>query len=201
MKQRLFTGIIILICFVFMLWTGGYVFPILVTILTIGTYLEYIKMTKNKPLRLESIISMLFILLLLSPLFVLGQHYNAFSDFVGTLRYHFDLVLIGYVFFLFIISIVTKNMDVEKNAMLILGSIYIGFGFYFFGLFKIQYGFTYVLTIMILIWTTDTCCYVTGKNFGKHNLAPTISPNKTIEGLIGGVIGAFLIGLIVFLTK
>ena len=45
-----------------------------------------------------------------------------------------------------------------------------------------------VLGIFILIWTNDTFAYLVGKNFGKNKLFERISPNKTIEGFIGGFI-------------
>lgn len=41
-------------------------------------------------------------------------------------------------------------------------------------------------------WFSDTCAYFTGHFFGKHKMAPVISPKKTIEGLIGGLIGSVL---------
>jgi len=39
-------------------------------------------------------------------------------------------------------------------------------------------------------WFSDTCAYFVGRFFGKHKMAPVISPKKTIEGLIGGLIGS-----------
>ena len=50
--------------------------------------------------------------------------------------------------------------------------------------------------VFCIIWGTDTFAYFTGRAFGKHKLAPAISPNKTIEGSIGGVIGAIGLGTI-----
>ena len=49
-------------------------------------------------------------------------------------------------------------------------------------------------SLMILgsAWFSDTCAYFTGRFFGKHKLAPVISPKKTIEGLIGGLFGSVL---------
>src|SRR5258708_13384697 len=41
---------------------------------------------------------------------------------------------------------------------------------------------------------SDVLQYVFGKCFGRHKIAPNISPNKTVEGFIGGILGAVLIG-------
>jgi len=44
-------------------------------------------------------------------------------------------------------------------------------------------------------WLTDACAYFAGRTLGKHKLAPHISPKKTVEGAIGGVIGVTLVNL------
>src|SRR5690606_996650 len=44
-------------------------------------------------------------------------------------------------------------------------------------------------------WATDTGAYFFGRAFGKHKLWPTISPKKTIEGAIGGIISACIVGI------
>ncbi|HSD13535.1 MAG TPA: phosphatidate cytidylyltransferase [Flavobacterium sp.] len=45
-----------------------------------------------------------------------------------------------------------------------------------------------IIGIFILIWTNDTFAYITGKSFGKHKLFERISPKKTIEGFVGGLV-------------
>lgn len=59
-------------------------------------------------------------------------------------------------------------------------------------------GMGYVVMLFVTVLLTDTGCYLVGKRFGKHKLAAIISPNKTIEGSIGGailaVIGALIVG-------
>lgn len=46
--------------------------------------------------------------------------------------------------------------------------------------------------LFLIVFTFDTSAYITGSLIGYHKIAPTISPNKTVEGCIGGFIGAFI---------
>ncbi len=50
---------------------------------------------------------------------------------------------------------------------------------------------TTILGVFLLIWTNDTFAFLVGSNFGKHKLLERISPNKTIEGFIGGMVFTF----------
>jgi phosphatidate cytidylyltransferase len=55
---------------------------------------------------------------------------------------------------------------------------------------------TTILGVFILIWVNDTFAYLVGKNLGKHKLLERISPNKTIEGFIGGMLATFIASFI-----
>ncbi|MCR5251150.1 MAG: phosphatidate cytidylyltransferase [Lachnospiraceae bacterium] len=57
-------------------------------------------------------------------------------------------------------------------------------------------GFFAVWMSFISAWGSDTCAYFVGVLFGKHKITPRLSPKKSVEGCIGGVIGAGLLGLI-----
>lgn len=54
----------------------------------------------------------------------------------------------------------------------------------------------FVWLIFVGAWGCDTCAYCVGKLFGKHKLAPILSPKKSVEGSIGGIVGALLLGLL-----
>lgn len=57
-----------------------------------------------------------------------------------------------------------------------------------------EFGVTAVLTIFVVVWATDTFAMVTGKLVGGPHLFPTISPNKTWAGAIGGLVAGSLAG-------
>lgn len=52
-----------------------------------------------------------------------------------------------------------------------------------------------ILMVMVLIWAADIGAYFSGRRFGKHKLAPEVSPGKTWEGVAGGFLASFLITL------
>ncbi|MCI2046192.1 MAG: phosphatidate cytidylyltransferase [Faecalibacterium sp.] len=54
----------------------------------------------------------------------------------------------------------------------------------------------FILLILCFAWGGDTCAYFTGRAFGKHKLCPVVSPHKTVEGAIGGVVGTMLFGVL-----
>jgi phosphatidate cytidylyltransferase len=51
----------------------------------------------------------------------------------------------------------------------------------------------FVLYVFFLVWTSDTAAYFVGRRFGKHKLAPKLSPGKTIEGVLGALIAGFCV--------
>jgi phosphatidate cytidylyltransferase len=57
-------------------------------------------------------------------------------------------------------------------------------------------GIYLVWLIFLCAWGSDTCAYCAGRLFGKHKMAPILSPKKTIEGAVGGVIGAAALTMI-----
>lgn len=61
-----------------------------------------------------------------------------------------------------------------------------------------EHGLFLILFAMFCAWISDAFAYFGGRFFGKHKLAPKISPKKTIEGLISGVLGCVLSNIILY---
>ncbi len=73
------------------------------------------------------------------------------------------------------------------------GAAYIVLGFLaFFGVRQVG-AMAWLLTV---IWSTDTAAYEIGRRFGKHKLAPEISPHKTWEGAVAGLVVGSILGMI-----
>ena len=54
----------------------------------------------------------------------------------------------------------------------------------------------WLLTALMIVWMADTGAYFAGRRYGRRKLSPRISPNKTVEGLLGGALAATVFGLV-----
>ncbi len=104
-------------------------------------------------------------------------------------------VLTVYLLYLFTVAVFRRGRETfAEVATLFTGVTYITLAFSAFSLLRHQThegGYLYLL-VFFGAWVTDTFAYFTGRFFGKHKLNPEISPKKTIEGSIGGIVFCML---------
>ncbi len=82
-------------------------------------------------------------------------------------------------------------------AWTVAGIIYIGFLLrYFVALRLADGGRDWVFLAMLCTFASDIFAYLIGRSFGRHKLAPYVSPNKTWEGAVAGVVGSIIVSLI-----
>ena len=87
----------------------------------------------------------------------------------------------------------------RQLLFMVFGFGYIAFLFANFVYLR-EFSLTLTIFLVLMIWTTDIMAYIFGKNFGSVKLAPKISPNKTLEGAIGGTISAGVVALLFTLS-
>ncbi|MCT8139853.1 phosphatidate cytidylyltransferase [Anaerobacillus sp. CMMVII] len=190
MKERIITGVIAGIVFILLIVIGKLPFTIGIILLATIALFELLKMKKVAPRSLIGILSMFFLWTILLPKewFEVGILSNLNRA---------DL-LIGFILLFLAITVLSKNsITFDHIGFIILASAYVGLGFHFLIETRLlENGLALLFFILFLIWGTDSGAYFTGRAFGKRKLWPEISPNKTIEGSLGGVLTALVIGLI-----
>ena len=92
---------------------------------------------------------------------------------------------------LFLLRIRDITTAAREIAYVVLGFIYIPFFLmHLVMLHRTIYGWQWLLVIMLIVMTNDSAAYYTGSAFGKHRLYPLVSPKKSVEGALGGLVGS-----------
>lgn len=102
-------------------------------------------------------------------------------------------IFLGTLFFLLftVAGLVVLEVGAEKASLLFLGTVYVSYAFLHLAYLRtFQAGLTLVLLVVFSVWVSDILAYFVGLNFGENKLAPQISPQKTLEGWLGGALGA-----------
>lgn len=85
---------------------------------------------------------------------------------------------------------------VGRMAVTSLGVVWIALGFSYLVLLRaLDHGLGLTVLVVGATWTNDTFAYFGGRVFGRHRMAPRISPKKTVEGAVAGIIGAVIFAL------
>ena len=112
------------------------------------------------------------------------------------IAWQFSLLMMAVLFWFFIAPfILAKGMNLSlqkfKPFYSILGLIILP-ATWFALIFLRELGLVFLLSTMALVWVADIGAYFVGKAFGKHKLAAQISPGKSIEGALGGLVLCYL---------
>ncbi|MBQ9156687.1 MAG: phosphatidate cytidylyltransferase [Eubacterium sp.] len=181
-KQRLISGIILVILAVITLYFGGTLTLIVTAAISLIGMFELMRVIRMERTGLAVIAysgAILYYLVLWLDL----EHYILplallvlillFSVYVFTFpRYKIDQVTMAF-FSLFYVTLMLSciyRVRIMENG-----------------------GYMIVL-VFLSAWGNDTLAYCAGRLFGKHKMSPILSPKKTIEGAVGGIVGAGLLG-------
>lgn len=186
-KIRSLTIIIGVPLVVLIIYAGGPTFHLFIGLIAILGSIELNNIFKNKynPSLLITILATLFFLYRRSVLIFLAGSEN--------------LLFSTIILIVFLINFVKKT---EKKYMVVNISLTIFIAIYIGHLLSLLIDIRYladgeILLIFVLFttWMSDAAAYIVGIKFGKKHIFPEISPNKTMEGSIGGLIGGSIAGL------
>lgn len=181
MRNRLLGALVLLPLFTGLL-TGGpilYLTSFMLTVLGLREFYSSFKEREIKPIFSIGVILSIYILLK-----------NIF-DF----QQNISILVLFTIFLLTVLLAISKKANIIDIAITYFGFIYIMIPFesiiatYESG----SYGFTLVILIFVISFSTDIFAYLIGKKFGKNKLIPSVSPNKTIEGSVGAIIATVII--------
>lgn len=106
-------------------------------------------------------------------------------------------IFILVLFLLFYIDKLIRHTSWPELLIAYIGALYVGLGFGYLILLRLSaLDFRYILLAFLITWSTDTGAYFIGCRFGRHKLAPKVSPKKTMEGAFGGLLVSLVVGYI-----
>ena len=193
MLVRIITGIVGIGLAAFVIQSGGLLFAACGLVLALGAWFEYCNAFSRKGY------SPAF---LIGGLFVAAMCYAAYGGLdTGLLT----MLSLGAVLVMFLLTVLLHgSFSVPSAAVSAAGVLYLGMSFaHLIGLRVMEHGMApvetqlgvlepgcaLIWTALIGTWASDTFAYFAGSFLGRHKLCPSISPGKTVEGLVGGLVG------------
>ena len=190
LKYRVITAAVGVPLVILAIWFGDPWFSLLIaTAALAGTYEFYhiANFDRKEPL--------LYLGLLWSLALVLSPHYQN-PDVLPLV-----ITAIMLISLICLLRRPSREKAFHNWAWMIAGALYVGWMLsYWLSLRGLEYGQNWVYLAMLTTFANDTGAYFIGRARGKHKLAPTISPAKTWEGAIGGLVSAILAAIAIALV-
>ena len=183
-RTRLISGIVLVALAVILMTTGGMLlYCVTAGISLIGMFELYrVMKIEKKPLGLAG--------------YLACASYYGIVWFEGE-RYVTLLAIAALMLLMTIYVFTFPQYTTEQVTTAFFGIFYLGILLsYLYQVREMPDGRYLAWLIFLSSWGCDTCAYCAGMLFGKHKLAPVLSPKKSVEGAVGGVAGAALLGFL-----
>lgn len=181
MNKR-YLGAAILSPLIIVLFLGGVYLKIIVSLISLMGMYEFYNVSRKKGINPLSIIAygatIIYYILI-------DNNFFSFQKLF--------LITIFSLFIMLCIPVISDKYNFIDVSVTLMGFLYVTIFFSFIILINNKVNGKYLTwVIFISAWLCDTTAYYAGKYFGKNKLCPRVSPKKTIEGSIGGLIGSTL---------
>ncbi|MCR4924438.1 MAG: phosphatidate cytidylyltransferase [Lachnospiraceae bacterium] len=190
--KRLLSGIVLIVIVTLMNIWGGAFMDIFLLFISIVGLMEFYRAvgvcSEEKKINIFGILGIAGTLIY----FAVGM----FADFTNLTA--LMLVIVGVIIAMMAAYVFSfPSYDGLMAMKAFFGFVYVPVMLHFIYMTRcLPYGAYMVWIIYIASWMCDTSAYCVGMLIGKHKLAPVLSPKKSIEGAVGGVVGASLLGFL-----
>ncbi|MCG7332691.1 phosphatidate cytidylyltransferase [Salinicoccus roseus] len=189
MKTRTITAIIALLIFVPIVVLGSWPLLITVFLLAYTALYEILKMNRIHIFSIPGMLSMV-------ALFIVMMPQESYMPYIS--MFQVDLMIVMALLMLSFTVISKNRFSFVDMGFCVLAVAYVGIGFMYFYETR-EEGIIYILYGLLIVWVTDTGAYLFGRALGRRKLWPQISPNKTLEGFLGGIFCSVLLALLFYL--
>lgn len=186
MLTRIITSIVAIVVFIAVIICDPIIFEFALGIVALAMLYECNQViTKSNALRIISYISGALIL----------------TGMIAVPSYSTMLIVLAIGLFMIFTVILHGKIDFKEVFGAGFMTLYVSAFMPFIVNLRLEYGIPAMLIVFLSAWGSDTGAFFAGSFFGKHKLIPHVSPKKTVEGSIGGIVSAMLCcQILLFLT-
>ncbi|NLI93278.1 MAG: phosphatidate cytidylyltransferase [Peptococcaceae bacterium] len=188
MTKRILSALIGAPLLLYMTWLGGLYLALLVTVLALLGLREFLDIGRKADFVSQSRLIVIFCALWLG-IFLFG--------------YYTWLLPLGLIWFVLIFGRYALNypdISYTQASYGFLAFVYpVALFTYLYFLRELPHGLVWCFFVFTVVWATDTGAFFVGTAFGRRKLAPRVSPKKSVEGAVGGLLSAMLLGLVFWL--
>ncbi len=200
---RTVTGVFFVAIVLAAILFSPYTFILLFFSVTLGTLLEFYRITSSGRVKPQRFAGSLIGLLLFLFVCYVAQEALKFSFAVDlAILFKTPVIILAMIYMLFFIEIFRrKETPFLDIGITVLGVFYIAIPFALFSMIGLVYqAGVYspglAIGILVILWSHDTGAYLVGSRFGRRKLIERISPGKTWEGMVGGLLVAVAAGAV-----
>jgi phosphatidate cytidylyltransferase len=179
---RVATAVVGVAILLFTAYTGQFLWALTVTIIATMCGAEFFALTREDRRHVNELFGLLAIAAMPMAAGLWGT-----SGMLAVLTVLALAALVWQTFFL-------KTVTIVDTALTVFGTVYCGFTLAYLVLIRaLDQGAALVVVLMASVWISDTFAYFFGTAFGRHPLAPHVSPRKSWEGFVAGAAGSVLV--------
>lgn len=196
MKTRIISGAVALLLLAVVMFSGKYALGLVVFLLALIGMHEFYDAMKSggyKPVRIVGYLSCFALIFLIFGELIPGIGALKESGYMNKLMTLSVFLVLAFLFGILVFK--HEKYNIPDVAVSILGILYVVFLFSFVILVRYMdgRGDLYIWLVFIGAWIPDTAAYFTGVAIGRTKILPVVSPKKSLEGSIGGVVGCVVV--------